>query len=164
VKPILLLSTGGTFNKIYNPLNGQLEVDPSSTSLHQLLEHWQAGYRIQSILGKDSLEMDDQDRHTLLETIRNAQEKAIVVIHGTDTIDQSAATVAAARLPKHIVFTGAMIPWSIDPVEATANLASAIGYAQALEKDGVYLAMNGQFGTHFEVIKDRAAGRFVQVR
>jgi len=164
MKKILLLSTGGTFNKIYNPLNGQLEVDPHSTSLHRLLEHWQTDYPIQSILGKDSLEMYDRDRHTLLEAIRNAQEEAIVVIHGTDTMDLSAAVIATAQLPKRIVFTGAMIPWSIDPVEATANLASAIGYAQSLEKDGVYLAMNGQFGTHLEVIKDRAAGRFVRVR
>ncbi len=164
MKKILLLSTGGTFNKIYDPIHGRLEVDPSSKSLHRLLEHWQVDYRIQNVLGKDSLEMNDQDRYTLLEAIRDAQEEIIIVIHGTDTMDQSAATVAAARLPKRIVFTGAMIPWSIDPVEATANLASAIGYAQSLEKDGVYLAMNGQFGTHLEVIKDRAAGRFVRVR
>jgi len=164
MKKILLLSTGGTFNKIYDPIHGKLDVNPHSTSLHRLLEHWQADYPIRSILGKDSLEMDDQDRRTLLEAIRNAQEETIIVIHGTDTMDQSAAVVATAELPKRIVFTGAMIPWSIDPVEATANLASAIGYAQALEKNGVYLAMNGQVGTHLEVIKDRAAGRFVRVR
>ncbi len=164
MKPILLLSTGGTFNKIYNPIHGQLEVNPHSTPLHRLLEHWQADYPVRNLLGKDSLEMDDRDRHTLLEAIRDAREETIVVIHGTDTMDQSTAVVAAAQLPKRIVFTGAMIPWSIDPVEATANLASAIGYAQALKEDGVYLTMSGQFGTHIEVIKDRAAGRFVRVR
>ena len=164
MQKILLLSTGGTFNKIYDPIHGRLDVDPHSTSLHRLLEQWQADYPIQNLLGKDSLDMDDQDRRTLLEAIRNAQEETIIVIHGTDTMDQSAAVVATAELPKRIVFTGAMIPWSIDPVEATANLASAIGYAQALEKNGVYLAMNGQVGTHLEVIKDRAAGRFVRVR
>ena len=164
MKKILLLSTGGTFNKIYDPIHGKLDVNPHSTSLHRLLEHWQADYPIRSILGKDSLEMDDQDRHTLLEVIRNAQEETIIVIHGTDTMDQSATVVAEAGLPKRIIFTGAMIPWSIDPVEATANLASAIGYAQALEINGVYVAMSGQLGTHLEVIKDREAGRFVQVR
>ena len=164
MKQILLLSTGGTFNKIYDPVHGSLEVDPRSTALHQLLKHWQADYPVRSLLGKDSLEMDDRDRQTLLEAIRDAREETIIIIHGTDTMDQSAAMVAEAQLPKQIVFTGAMIPWSIDPVEATANLASAIGYAQTLEESGVYLAMNGQFGTHLEVIKDRAAGRFVRVR
>ena len=161
--PILLLSTGGTFNKVYDPIRGRLVVDSRSTPLLRLLDHWQADYPVRNLLGKDSLEMDDRDRHVLLEAIRDAREEVIVVIHGTDTIDQSAAVVAAAKLPKRVVFTGAMIPWSIDPVEATANLASAVGYAQALERDGVYLVLNGQFGTYRQVVKDRAAGRFVRV-
>ncbi len=161
MKTILLLSTGGTFNKTYNPLNGHLEVDPHATPLRRLLESWQAAYPIRTILGKDSLEMDASDRNTLLAAIQDAEEETIVVIHGTDTMDLSAARVAQAQVPKRIVFTGAMVPWSIDPVEATANLASAIGYARAVARPGVYLAMNGHILPYNRLVKDRAVGRFV---
>ena len=60
-----------------------------------------------------------------------------------------------------IVITGAMVPFSINPIEATANLTSAYGYIQALDNAGVYIAMNGCLGSYLEVIKDRDMGRFV---
>jgi L-asparaginase len=158
---ILILSTGGTFNKYYNPLTGTLEIDPDASALRTLATQWQAPLEIQTLIGKDSLEMDDADRLTLVETIRTSTASTIVVVHGTDTLDQSAATVAAANLSQIVIFTGAMVPFAIDPVEATANLASAVGWAQGNLSAGVYVALNGVFGRHNHVVKDRQAGRFV---
>jgi len=161
MKKILILSTGGTFNKIYDPIQGELVVDPEAHALRRILRHWQADYPIQTLIGKDSLDINEQDRQTLIVAVHEAEEEAIIIVHGTDTMDQSAAAVAQAGLHKHVIFTGAMVPWSIDPVEATANLASAIGYLQTDLPEGVYIAMNGQFGTHDRVVKDRQKGKFV---
>ncbi len=164
MKKILILSTGGTFNKIYDPLTGKLTIDSEAQAIHHILKLWQADYAIETLIDKDSLDMDAQDRHALLVAVRQAEAEAVVILHGTDTMDQSAAMLAQAQLHKHIVLTGAMVPWSIDPVEATANLASAIGYLQAGQlSHGVYIAMNGQFGPHDHVIKDRQIGKFVAV-
>ena len=161
MKKILILSTGGTFNKIYQPITGTLEIDSKARALHAIGAHWQSPYPIQTLIHKDSLEMDADDRRELLSAIRAAEEEAILVIHGTDTMDQSAALIAEAQLQKQVVFSGAMVPWSIDPIEATANLASAIGALQAGLPHGVYIAMNGIFGLHDQVVKDRRQGRFV---
>ena len=60
----------------------------------------------------------------------------------------SAEVLAKSNIDKTIVFTGAMVPFSIDPIEAAANLASAVGYATALDNFGVFIAMNGCFGNY----------------
>ena len=65
-----------------------------------------------------------------------------------------------AELEKSIVLTGAMVPYSIDPVEATANLCSAYGFMSALKEEGIFIAMNGVIGPYDKVKKDRAKGRF----
>jgi len=36
----LIISTGGTFNKIYNPLNGELIIDKSSEAVKSIAKLW----------------------------------------------------------------------------------------------------------------------------
>ena len=157
---LLIISTGGTFNKIYNPKNGILEIDKKATALKELASKWLCEFELITIINKDSLEMTNQDRLELLGTISQADCKHVIVVHGTDTMDVTAEYLVDGELDKHIVLTGAMVPYSIDPVEATANLASAYGYLQALEEDGVYIAMNGALGSYDMVLKDRVKGCF----
>ena len=161
MKKILLISTGGTFNKKYNPLNGNLEIDTESKALNEISAKWQIDFEVVSIIGKDSLEVTNSDRLLLLATANLSSQDDIIIIHGTDTMDLSAAYLADAELNKRIIFTGAMVPYSIDPVEATANLSAAFGYLQALEKEGVYIAMNGIVAPCQYIKKDKAAGKFV---
>jgi L-asparaginase len=160
MKKILIISTGGTFNKIYHPKNGMLEIDKDAHAVKELAKKWLCKFEIRNIIGKDSLEMTNQDRLELLGTISQSDYEYILVIHGTDTIDITAAYLAEGELEKCIVLTGAMVPYSIDPVEATANLASAYGFMQALEKHGVYIAMNGILDRYDKVKKDRKKGKF----
>jgi len=160
MKKLLIISTGGTFNKIYNPKNGMLEIDKDATALKELASKWLCEFELITIINKDSLEMTNQDRLELLGTINQADYKHIIVVHGTDTMDVTAEYLAEGELDKCIVLTGAMVPYSIDPVEATANLASTYGYLQALEEDGVYIAMNGMIGDYKIIKKDREEGRF----
>ena len=75
-------------------------------------------------------------------------------------MDITAKFIASRSLEKEIIFTGAMTPFSIDEVEATANLASAIGYIKAINRSGVYISMNGAIGDYRDIKKDRNIGRF----
>jgi L-asparaginase len=161
-KNILIINTGGTFNKIYNPISGELNIDTSSKSLLEIMKKWLCVFEVIEIIGKDSLDFNDNDRDLLLETARLnvCKYHKIIIIHGTDTMNISANFLAKAKLDLVIVFTGAMMPYSIDSTEATANLASAIGYATNINENGIYIAMNGNFGSYEHIKKDRQLGRF----
>jgi L-asparaginase len=160
---ILLISTGGTFNKVYDPLKGELIIDETSSALEDIASKWLCEFEIINIIGKDSLEINSQDRLELLATISQSEYENIIVVHGTDTMGLTAEYLADGDLEKKIIITGAMVPYSIDPVEATANLASAFGYLQMLNKSGVYIVMNGLFGSYEKVKKDRKKGKFVML-
>jgi len=160
MKKILIISTGGTFNKVYNPKTGALDIDKSSSALKKIASKWLYEFEILNIIGKDSLEMTNHDRLELLSIIHQSEYRHIIIVHGTDTMDITAEYLADAELEKTIVLTGAMVPYSIDPTEATANLASAYGYLTALEKRGVYIAMNGVMGSYEKVKKNRKEGQF----
>ena len=160
MKKILIINTGGTFNKIYNPLNGDLEVDKQAKSLQDIAQKWLCDFEVLNIIGKDSLEITNHDRLELLSTLHQSKHQSIIIVHGTDTMDVTAEYLADAELEKTIVLTGAMVPYSIEPTEASANLASAYGYINALEKEGVFIAMNGVMGSYEKVTKNRKEGRF----
>jgi L-asparaginase len=160
MKKILIIDTGGTFNKVYNPISGILEIDKNANASKNIARKWLCDFEIQNIIGKDSLDMTNQDRLELLGTISQSKHTHIIVIHGTDTMDVSAECLTEGELEKFVVFTGAMTPYSINPLEATANLASAYGYLQALETHGIYIAMNAVLDSYDKVIKDREKGKF----
>lgn len=165
MKNIICIDTGGTFNKIYDTKSGMLDVDKDSNATKHIFKKWLGKFELISIIGKDSLDFTKNDRELLLETIKSTPvTSSIIVIHGTDTMDISAAYVSDADLPQTIIFTGAMTPFSIDSIEATANLASAIGFSIAQENFGVYIAMNGCFGSHKKIKKDRERGQFIKIK
>jgi L-asparaginase len=160
-KEILVINTGGTFNKNYDPIKGELTVDDNSTALEDLASKWLCHFEIINIIGKDSRDFTSHDRLELLATISQTEYSNIIVIHGTDTIAFTAEYLEDADLEKCVILTGAMVPYSIDPVEASANFASAYGYMQLMEEEGIYIVMNGVFASHEKVRKDRKNGKFV---
>lgn len=162
MKNILIINTGGTFNKVYNRVNGKLDIDTSSKSIIEIMNKWLCLFDFIDIIGKDSLDFVDSDRELLLATVQQNESlyRKIIIIHGTDTMHISSDYLAKANLNVVIVFTGAMVPYSIDPVESTANLCSAIGYATSIDEAEIYIAMNGNFGNHKSITKDRLNGRF----
>lgn len=159
---MLILNTGGTFNKRYDLIKGELFVPKDNRAVEQIIESLAISIPVQGILYKDSLEMDNHDRALLSQTIAQSDENVIIVIHGTDTMDLSAAYVASLGLDKRIVFTGAMVPFFIDRIEATANLSMAIGYA-AGAASGVHIVMQGVMGQYDQVKKNKMAGKFEYV-
>jgi len=161
-KKILIINTGGTFNKFYDPIKGKLKVDKGEKALKSLTSKWLCEFEIINIIGKDSLEMNSHDRLELLAVISQSAFDDIIVIHGTDSMNLTAEYLADADMEKRIVLTGAMVPYTIDPVEASANFASAFGYLQCLHESGIYIVINGLFGSHEKIKKDREYGKFVK--
>ncbi len=163
MKEILILNTGGTFNKIYNPINGQLEVSQNNKAIEKICEKFlktNNNIKIQGLLFKDSLEMTKADRSILVNVIKNAKEKKIIIVHGTDTMDKTAEYLDKFINNKEIILVGTMVPFSIEPIEATANLCSAYGILQTNIKDGVYICMHGHIKKHTKMYKNREIGVF----
>jgi len=158
---LTVLSVGGTFNKIYAPLTGALEIDPEARALRQIMERWLCRFELHTLIHKDSLEMDDRDREELARAVAECRSDSILIIHGTDTMEKSAQVLAEHfSHERQILLTGAMVPYSIDPVEATANLASAVGWIRGSNQRGVFIGMHGLILPHDRITKDRKAGIF----
>jgi L-asparaginase len=156
---ILILVTGGTFDKEYDEISGSLFF--RQTHIGQLLSlgRSQLDCRVETLMLKDSLEMTDQDRMMIRQYCSDARESSIVITHGTDTMTVTAAELAAAELGKTIVLTGAMIPCSFGSSDGLFNMGSALSFAQVLPH-GVYIAMNGRVFDWDKVRKNRELGRF----
>jgi len=159
---MLIINTGGTFNKRYDPIKGELFVPNDNQAVESILESLVIDISLQGVIYKDSLEMNPQDRTLLGQTIAASDAQTVIVIHGTDTMDLSAEYIDTLALDKTVVFTGAMVPFGIDPIEATANLSMAIGYAHIADK-GVYIVMQGIMGSFKQVKKNKSAGKFEYV-
>jgi len=161
MQDILIINTGGTFNKRYNPIKGELQVPDDSLALEGVLKYfYNLKYKIKNIIHKDSLDMNDIDRQEIVKTIQNSPNKKILIIHGTDTMDKTAKFLEQKIKDRCIVLTGAMVPFSINMVEATANIATAIGYILNCQNSGVYIAMHGLVDIHYRVFKNRDIGVF----
>ncbi|MFY9068881.1 asparaginase domain-containing protein [Aliarcobacter butzleri] len=159
---ITVLNTGGTFNKRYNPLKGELEVPSDNIALDEIIQScFNVDFEIINIISKDSLEIVDEDRDILVETIKKLKNENIIVVHGTDTIDITAKYLSDRIENKKIVLTGAMVPMSIKKVEATLNFAQAIGFLNASIPNGVYISMHGCVTNYAKLLKNRILGQFL---
>ena len=154
-----IIVTGGTFDKHYDAIKGELTF--SETHLPALLE--QARVRLPLAVDIrlliDSLQMTDAHRHSVLEACRESPEGSIVVVHGTDTMVETAQVVGRVELDKTIVFTGAMVPYSVQGSDATFNLGFALAASLTLPS-GAYVAMNAQIFPWDDVMKDKVEGAF----
>ena len=156
---IQIFITGGTFDKEYNELNGDLYFQ--DTHLKQMLEQGrsQLNVNIRSLMMIDSLEMADEDRDIILTHCRKCTSDRIVITHGTDTMVATARYLAENITNKTIVLTGAMIPIVFGSSDGLFNMGAALAYVQTLTP-GVYIAMNGQYFRHDNVRKNKAKGLF----
>jgi L-asparaginase len=160
---IRIFITGGTFDKEYNELNGELYF--KDTHLSDLLEMGRSrvSVEIRTLMMVDSLEMTEQDRDLIVHQCNNCEENKIVITHGTDTMSETAKVLAQKVIDKTIVLTGAMIPIKFGSSDGLFNLGSALAFAQTL-LPGVYVAMNGRYFNWDNVRKNRQTGVFEEVR
>lgn len=164
MKNIKIVNTGGTFNKVYDEINGELVVPSNNDSIEDIIKnsfkHAVNNISIDGLIYKDSLEMNDSDRTLLAEYISALSEEYVIIIHGTDTIDVTADYLYNYGLEKSVVLVGAMMPYSVNPIESSLNLGMAIGFLEGNEESGVYISMNGIVGSYKNVKKNKIAGYF----
>jgi len=159
IMTLRIIATGGTFDKHYNELKGTLGFAESHLPEVIARSRMTVPVALEVLPLLDSLDMQDADRQRVLAACRGAAERAIVIVHGTDTMRDTAEVLGAAVSDKTIVFTGAMIPYAIANSDALFNFGFACAAAQTLPP-GVYVAMNGKVFTWDNVTKNRAAGVF----
>jgi L-asparaginase len=156
---IRILVTGGTFDKEYNEIRGELFFKQSHVAEMLALGRSKLEVTIQTLMMIDSLEMTDADRTRIVEACRRAREERIIITHGTDTMEITARTLAAALQGKTVILTGAMVPYKFGSSDGLFNLGSALAFVQTLPP-GVYIAMNGRCFPANRVRKNRDAGIF----
>ncbi len=149
--------TGGTFDKEYNELTGSLFF--KDTHLPEMLRLGRSRIDVSiTTLDDDRQPGDDgrRPRDGSSTSAREAAETRILITHGTDTMVETAAALAAARRSpaKTIVLTGAMIPYAFGSSDGLFNLGSALSFVQVLPP-GVYIAMNGRCFEWDRVRKNR---------
>ena len=162
MEPIRILVTGGTFDKEYNELTGELFFQSTHTADMLRLGRCLLEVEIETLMMIDSLQMTDAGRRQILERCERVAENRIVITHGTDTMAETAAVLGSELKGKTVVLTGAMVPYTFGSSDGLFNLGTAMAFVQTLG-EGVYVAMNGRCFPWHSVRKDKARGVFESV-
>jgi len=158
-EPIQLFVTGGTFDKEYNELSGELFFKATHVEDMLRLGRCRLDVKVETLMMIDSLEMTDSGRQLILERCTAAPANRIVITHGTDSMEQTASVLGQGIAGKTVVLTGAMVPYKFGSSDGMFNLGTALAFVQALE-NGVYVAMNGRCFPWHSVRKNRELGIF----
>ena len=156
---ILILTTGGTIDKVYFDAKSSYEV--GSSIVGNLLEQAEVKHphKIVEVLQKDSLELTDDDRNTIRKSIAKHDHQQIVITHGTDTMTDTAEFLTGLD-DRTIVLTGSLAPARFAMTDAMFNIGMAIATAQS-KSPGIYICMNGSVFEASQVHKDHKQNAFI---
>ena len=156
---IRIIITGGTFDKHYDELHGELTF--KNTHLPEILSFVRCTVPIELEINQliDSLDMQLPNRMRILQSCRIAPEDRIIITHGTDTMVETAKLLGETGIEKTIILTGSMVPYAFTNSDAVFNLGCSIIGVQLLPA-GVYLAMNGKIFPWNKVRKNKKTGFF----
>jgi L-asparaginase len=159
---IHIFVTGGTFDKEYNEITGQLFF--KDTHLPEMISRSRVTpeVNISTLMMIDSLDMTAGERSMIASECMATPENQIIITHGTDTMAVTASVLAEKVKGKTIVLTGAMIPYKFGSSDGFFNLGCALAFVQALPS-GVYVAMNGRYFNWDNVRKNRQTGQFEEL-
>ena len=159
---IRILITGGTIDKEYDPLTGELRFPKSHLSNMLDQVRCKVKFVLEEVMLKDSLQMTSEDREEILKKCIDCLENKVIVTHGTDTMVETAQVLGKHVRGKTIVLVGAMIPYAFGASDALFNLGCAFSAVQALPQ-GVYITMNGRNFTWDNVRKNQESGDFEEI-
>jgi len=158
MKKLLVLTTGGTIDKVYFDALSEYKVgDPAVTAMLNAM-NVAFEFEVIEVCRKDSLELTDDDREGLKRAIESSDASAILITHGTDTMVKSAQHIGH-QPGKTIVFTGAMQPAAFKDTDALFNVGTAIGALNG-QAEGAFIAMSGRVYPADNVQKNYDAKRF----
>lgn len=162
-KELRIITTGGTFDKLYDPIKGELTFQGSQLPRILAQSRCTLDVELEGPLAIDSLFMNDEQRREVADLCLGSPERMVIVVHGTDTMVETAHVLLDKRTSEDrhtVVFTGAMVPYSLELSDAVFNLGCAEASVQLLEP-GVYICMSGKIFPADKVTKDRSKGIFV---
>jgi L-asparaginase len=180
-KDLLILTTGGTFDKRYPEGQWVTEFtfppgqESAVTDILRRARMAPDSFACEWLFAEDSTKITDAQRDIIAARCASADQSRIVVTHGTDTMTQridpatgqlstgpsTAQAIAARKLNKTIVLTGAAQPAVLRDSDTDFNLGLAIGAALSAAP-GVYVAMNGLVLPWDKCVKD-VDGRFRKI-
>lgn len=155
---IRIFTTGGTFDKVYFDARSEFQIGEPMAPAMLDEANVSFDYAIESLLKKDSLEIDDTDRELIRNAVAGVENDMILITHGTDTMVETARALLDLQ-EKTIVLFGAMQPARMRYSDAMFNLGFACAAVQLLPR-GVHLAMNGCIFDPRHAAKNRVLGRF----
>lgn len=158
---ISIIAVGGTIDKIYFDAKSEYEVGPPNIEkvFHDF--NLAINYHINSLMRKDSLDLTDEDRKLIADTVAKDDNQQILITHGTDTMVETGKALKGIK-DKTIVLTGALEPALFKTSDAVFNIGCAIGAVQSLPP-GVYIAMNGKVFNAEKVRKNRDKNQFESI-
>ena len=158
---ILFIQTGGTIDKDYPKTKNGWAFEINEPAVKRILKKVNCSFNhsVISLLKKDSLEINDEDRLLILNKCKKAKESKIIITHGSDTMNITGNYLKEIK-NKTIIITGAMRPERFSNSDADLNLGVAIGAVQSLS-NGIYIAMNGLVIPHNKVKRDKDNGQFI---
>jgi L-asparaginase len=159
---IRILITGGTIDKEYDPLTGELTF--SKSHLLNMLNQVRCKIRVllEEVMLKDSLQMMTEDREEILKKCIHCRENKMIITHGTDTMVETVRFLGKHVKDKTVVLVGAMIPYTFGASDALFNLGCAFSAVQVLHP-GVYITMNGKIFRWDNVRKNKESGEFEEL-
>mgnify|MGYP000562445719 CR=1 FL=1 len=159
---IKIFITGGTFDKEYNELTGELYF--KNSHMYELLElgRCKLDVDIETLMMVDSMEMSKTKRNYIIQKCIEEPIMQIVITHGTDTMVETARMLADEVHDKTIILTGAMIPVKFGSSDGLFNMGGALSLVQTLPF-GVYIAMNGRVFNQENVRKNKKLGIFEEM-
>ncbi len=164
IQKITLLTTGGTIEKTYDEIEGTL-FNRETVIRNRLQEKLRLPYtriEVKSLMAIDSLDMTDRDREFILNSLKYAAGEGhpIVVLHGTDTMQESAELAAREWDPQvPVVFTGAMKPLGFEDSDALQNVTEAF-MAAKIVGPGIYVSFHNRLFSVPGVRKNKKSRTF----
>ena len=161
MRHLKIITTGGTIDKLY--FDDASEYKIGQPVIGDLLNSFNVAFKFEvlSLMKKDSLYINDDDRELIKQVIKKSDEKHFLITHGTDSMVATANYLS--DIPgKTIVLTGALTPAKFQNTDAIFNIGCAIAAVQTLD-EGAWVIMNGRVWHPDEVAKNRDENRFVKV-
>ncbi len=158
---ILILTTGGTIDKVYFDALSAYQI--GEAAVVRILETGRVTRPlvVEEVMRKDSLELTDADRTSIVEHIERSPASRVVVTHGTDTMTDTARAPRGCRQdyrPGRGAFPGALRGKRRD-----VQSRHGVRHGAGCPARGLY--HHERLGLpRREVVKDRAAGAFTAAR
>ena len=154
--PIAIVTTGGTFDKRYDELDGRLSFGDTHVPEMLRLGRSRVEVAVRQLMMIDSLDMTSEHRRAIADACLAAAESQIVITHGTDTIEETGYLLARTLdLELPVVITGAMRTSGDPGWDGPGNLTDAVRVATDPESRnrGVMVAFAGQVFAAHQAVK-----------